>query len=102
MKVNKFLTTKYLTAKNSSQLKGTKHIINAVFPELINDQERLLIRMSDIDSPMPLNQTNLSILVDAYGEDTDEWINQKVTINIVKVTFNGSLVDGLQLSPSTK
>jgi len=98
--VKKFTTTKYLSAKNAGDLKGTKHVINAVFPELINEQEKLLIRLSDVDTPMVLNQTNISILTEAYGEDTDDWINHKVTINIVKVTFNGNLVDGLQLSPS--
>lgn len=95
----KFITTKYLSAKNIGALKGTKHIINAAFSEVINDEDKLLIRLSDIDTPMVLNQTNLNILCDAWGDDTDEWINNAVVINVVKVTFNGSVVDGLQLSP---
>ena len=96
----KFQSTKYLSAKNLGADKGTKHIINAVFPELVQEQEKLCLRLSEIDSPLVLNQTNLSILSEAYGDDTDEWINHKVTLNVVKVTFNGNLVDGIQLSPS--
>ena len=96
----KFVTSKFLSAKNIGDLKGTKHNIDAAYTDVINEDEKLIIRLSGIDTPMVLNQTNLSILVEKFGDNTDDWINHKVTINIVKVTFNGNLVDGIQLSPS--
>lgn len=100
--VKKFVSAKYLSAKNVGEHKGKTFVIDSAFQDVINDDEKLCIRLSGIDTPMVLNQTNLTILIDAYGIDTDSWINNKVQINVVKVTFNGNLTDGLQLSPIKK
>jgi hypothetical protein len=97
--VKKFVSAKYLSAKNIGDSRGKTFVIDTAFSDIINEEEKLIIRLNGVDSPMPLNQTNLSILVEAYGEDTDEWINNKVTLNIVKVQYAGNLVDGIQLSP---
>lgn len=99
VKVAKFVTTKYLAAKNAGEYKGKKFTIDAVFAETINDVEKLVVRLSGIDQALPLNQTNLTILVDAFGDDSDKWINHSVVLNVVKVTFNGELKDGIQLTP---
>lgn len=100
--VKKFVSNKYLSVKNLGENKGKTFVIDSAFAVDINEDEKLCIRLSGIDTPMVLNQTNLTILIDAYGIDTDSWVNNKVMINVVKVTFNGNLTDGLQLSPIKK
>lgn len=100
--VKQFVSAKYLSAKNDSELKGKICTIDAAFPDTVNGEEKLIIRLSGIEKPLVLNQTNLSILIGEWGEDTDNWINHKVSIQIVKVQYNGSLVDGIQLLPIKK
>ena len=100
--VKKFVSAKYLSAKNIGENRGKTFVIDSAFSDVINEDEKLCIRLSGIDTPMVLNQTNLTILIDAYGVDTDSWINNKVMLNVVKVTFNGQLTDGIQLSPIKK
>ena len=100
--VKKFVTAKYLSAKNLGDNRGKICTIDAAFTDVINEEEKILIRLNGIDNPMVLNQTNLSILIAEYGDNTDNWINNKVSVNVVKVTYNGNLVDGLQLSPVSK
>lgn len=100
--VKKFVSAKYLSAKNLGDNRGKICSIDAAFTDVINEEEKLIIRLGGIDSPMVLNQTNLSILIAEWGENTDDWINNKVSVNVVKVTYNGNLVDGLQLNPISK
>lgn len=103
VKAKKFVSAKYLTAKNIGDNKGKICTIDSAFSDVINEEEKLIIRLSGISEPMPLNQTNLSILIAEWGDDTDAWINHKIMLNIVKVQYAGNLVDGIQLSPvSTK
>lgn len=97
MKANEFVNAKYLTAKNLNENKGKKVVIDAAFSENISGQDKLCIRFKGIDNPLPLNQTNLSILIAEFGDDTDKWINHSVTLNVVKVQYNGQMVDGIQL-----
>lgn len=98
--VKKFVSAKYLSAKNLGDIAGKTVVINTAFPDVINDEEKLIVRFVGIESPLVLNQTNLAILISEYGEDTDDWINNSVKINLVKVNYNGQMVDGIQLSPA--
>ena len=100
VKATVYKNAKYLSAKDSKDLNGTKHVIDAAFNEVINDEDKLCIRLSNVGLPLALNQTNLNILITAFGDDTDDWINKKVTIRIVKVSYNGNMVDGIQLEPN--
>lgn len=97
--VKKFVEGKYLSAKNVGDNRGKTVTIDAAFQDVINEEEKIVLRLSGIEKPMPLNHTNISILFAEYGENTDMWINQKVTIGIVKVKYQGELVDSIQLSP---
>lgn len=104
MKATRFKTALYLSAKDSLEFNNKGFIINAVFQAQIgsadNMQEKLCLRLNGIDKPIALNQTNLTILIDKYGDDTDLWVNKKVILHVVKVSFNGQIVDGLQLEPT--
>ena len=97
--VKKFVTQKYLNAKNDGKDVNGKHVvIDAAFPETINGDEKLCLRFKGIEKPMVLNQTNISILSAALGDNTDDWISKKVSLSVVKVSFNGELKDSLQVN----
>lgn len=100
MKVNNYITKRYLSARENQNLDGNKAIIDSVFEsELQDGQKKLCIRFKDIEDSLILNQTNLRTLTGAFGDDSDNWINQKVEIRIVNVTYEGELTKGIQLKP---
>lgn len=98
--VKKFVSAKYLSSKNLGNNVGKTCFIDAAYSDIVNDEDKLLLRLSGIENPLVLNQTNLSILIAAYGDDTDKWLGNGVVINLVKVSYNGQMVDGIQLSPT--
>lgn len=104
VKATEFVTAKYMTAKQAGDLNGKSYIIESAFREEIGqkgeEQDKLCIRLKGVEKPLPLNQTNLMVLMTAYGDDTDLWINKKITVRLVNVTFNNELVKGIQLEPT--
>jgi hypothetical protein len=98
VKVKKYVTEKqYLSASNDAdEIKDKKFVIDAVFPEVVNDVEKLCLRLKGITKKLILNQTNITILSASFGDDTDMWVSKPVTIRIVKVKFNGELVPSIQ------
>ena len=96
---------KYLSAKEDSELDGKVLVIDAAFAEEISSnqgdvKETICLRFKDVKKVLSLNQTNLSLLINAYGEDTDMWINHKVKFMIINQTFKGEITKGIQVSPS--
>lgn len=52
----------------------------------------------ELDKPLVLNSTNLHIVGQTYGEDTDGWMGQKIVLyHDPNVSFGGKLVGGLRL-----
>lgn len=98
MKATRFTESKYLSAKmDKASIDGKKFTIDAVFPEVINGTEKLCARLRGVEKVLVLNQTNIAVLVQKYGDETDLWVNQVITLNVIGIMFNGSLVDGIQV-----
>lgn len=56
-----------------------------------------LIRFEEFDKPMVLNHTNISLLGNFLGDDTDDWIGGKVIVyNDESIQFQGKITGGLR------
>lgn len=55
------------------------------------------VEISGIEKDMRLNKTNRDTLVKAYGKDTAEWVGKTATIQKVKASVAGKLMDMLVL-----
>lgn len=103
VKATKFVTAQYMSAKTAGEYNGKTLVIDSAYSSLVGavgeEKEKLLVRFSGVDKPLVLNQTNIALLSTTYGDDTDQWINNKVVLNLVTVMFNGSPVLGIQLNP---
>lgn len=102
VKVTEFVNAKYLAAKTAGEYNGKTLTIDSVFPEIINEDEKLCVRFNGVERPLALNQGNLTALMAAYGDDSDMWISHKVILHLVRVTFNGQQVPSIQIEPITK
>lgn len=48
---------------------------------------------------LTLNSTNRSNLINDWGNDTAEWIGKSATIEIIKVSVGGKLMNSILLTP---
>ena len=98
--VKKFKTVKYLAAKEAGEHNGKKFIIDTAFPAMIQENEKICVRLKGVEQPIVLNQTNLSLLSSAYTDDTENWIGKKVVFVVASVLFNGEMKPSIQLQPT--
>lgn len=56
-----------------------------------------MIRFKEFDKPMVLNRTNISLLGNFLGDDTDDWIGKQVIMyNDESIQFQGKVTGGLR------
>lgn len=58
-------------------------------------KNKIALSFKEIEKRLILNKTNAAILSESFGNETDEWIEKKIKLNITKVNFQGSIVDGI-------
>lgn len=56
---------------------------------------KIALSFKEIEKRLLLNKTNAAILSENFGNETDEWVGKKIKLNITKVNFQGSIVDGI-------
>lgn len=50
------------------------------------------------DRSLSFNQTSINHLIDAYGDDTEEWVGKSIKIWIVKSNVSGKMKDVVYLT----
>lgn len=66
-------------------------------------EQRWVLYFRERDKGMVLNVTTIRVLEQAFGDDSDEWIGNKVKVYVdPNVSFQGKVVGGLRLMPPKK
>jgi hypothetical protein len=99
MLASDFETSQYLNAKSAGKYNGTTAKIFEVKAATINDKRKMVIGFEGIDKMLVVNKTNRDILTEAYGNDTDQWLDKSVVIGIVLVMFEGKRTPSILLTP---
>ena len=55
----------------------------------------------DDGSRFSLNTTNSRALARAYGTDSDDWVDKKITLTLGKIPYNGVPQDAIVVSPTS-
>lgn len=71
--------------------------------EVAQGESKWVVFFRERDKGMVLNLTSIKVLEQAFGDDTDHWIGNKVMIYVdPNVSFQGRVVGGLRLRPPKK
>lgn len=65
-----------------------------------DDGPKLVVGFAGKDKTVVLNKTNYESIADAYGDHPDGWKGKACALYVVKVNFNGQMVDGLRIRPT--
>lgn len=101
MKLSEAFPSNYLTA---SDLNGQSVIVRISSVEVIemgkgNKKEtKLLIGMLNKKKQFICNKTNANTISKLYGDDTDGWLNQAITLRPTEVEFGGEMVLSIRVS----
>jgi hypothetical protein len=88
---------KYLKALVDVPKEGRVYTILAVEPVDFDDGPKLNVTFKGSDKTLVCNRTNASIIAELHGDDTDDWIGQRITLYATKVDFSGKRVDAIRV-----
>lgn len=98
----------YLTAfivKNEKLVGKALKITEVAEQEFAKDdkpaQTKIVLSLDGISKKLVLNRVNASILIEAYGDDYEEWVGKSLRLNVMKVQFGRDIVDGISVSVDT-
>lgn len=100
-RMSEMFPSKYLSAKDLDGEKKTFTIVD-VRQETIEgrdgeeDQLKWTLDLED-NKPLVLNVTNAKSISSIYGDDTDDWLDQKVVLYPTKVLFKGQNTDAIRV-----
>jgi hypothetical protein len=96
MKMNELYPSSYLKCEDL-QGKRIKAIVEKLTIERLGDDKKPVLHFRGAERMLVLNKTNASVLSDAYGDDSDQWIGKPVIIKPARVNFQGKMVDAIRL-----
>lgn len=97
MNINDCFPNKYL---KSSDLQGrsVKVMIDDVIKEeMVDGSEKPVVSFSNKDKGLVLNRTNATLLAESFGPETNKWRGSLVELYVIKVNFQGRMVDGISI-----
>jgi len=100
----------YKIALLSAKVLGKRTItstINAAYPETVvgsdkTAKDRIIIEIEDGETRIALNKNNANALIEAYGDDYDEWNGKKVRVTTKPETYMGQPTMGLNVQSVKK
>ena len=96
MKASLFTAGQYLKAADLGG-RAVQARINIVTAEDFDEGQKLVLHFAGKEQGMVLNKTNTSVVMDLYGDETDDWVGKVVEVFPTKVDYGGKLVDALRL-----
>ena len=97
MKLNDLYPSRFYKAADFDE-PTTVTIDDVVLEELgETKEEKPCLTFKDSEKMMALNKTNALVIAAAYGEETNAWKGQKITLFATRVPFGGKLVDAIRV-----
>lgn len=100
MRMSEEFPSKYLKA---SDLQGreVKVVMSNVEREKIGDDTKPVLYFKGKEKGIVLNKTNAGTIVDAYGDDTQDWYDQELILFSVMVDFQGKVGPAIRVRVPT-
>jgi len=92
---------RFLSAELCEELKLWNRYLTIEEVEVreINEQNKIVAHFKEIDELLVFNKTNAKIMVEEFGDETDDWVGKCLMLQKVKRNYQGKLVDAIQVVP---
>lgn len=83
--------SQFLTADDLT-MQPIDTVIIGVDVERIADKPKIVATLRGVSKKWVVNRTNAELLTDAYGDDTDQWLDQPVRLERGRTRYMGKAV----------
>jgi len=73
--------------------------IAGISQETLGDDAKWVLYFEDQEKGLVLNKTNTRTIAGLYGDDTDDWIGQQITLYPTWVDFQGKQTEAIRVRP---
>lgn len=102
MKISEEFPSKYLKAADLKD-RNVLVVMANVEKEEIGKDMKLILYFKGKDRGLVLNKTNSNSIVEAYGDDTDDWFGKELVLFPVMTDFQGKSVEAVRVrAPQAK
>ncbi len=105
MKTSQVFPSKYLKAADLEDNDVTLTIASCEMETVGqgNDQEeKPVLYFKKTKKGLVLNKTNMNVIENLYGDETDDWIGEQITLFPTVVEFSGKQVDAIRVKNPKK
>lgn len=99
-RLNDMFPSKFLTAADLDGKNVTVTISGVEMEKMRDGAVKPCLTTDELDKGFICNKTNAKTIGSLYGDDTDDWIGQRITLYAAKVLFDGEMVDSIQVKPT--
>ena len=99
MKATDFIEGKYLNAATATPLAGKDLVVDEVKSESIREKNKMLMGFENIEKGLIVNKQNITAMVTAFGEETDDWVGRTVHLEITERMYEKKPIMGILLVP---
>lgn len=101
MKLSQAFPSNFLKAEDLGGKSVTLTIQSVEMEEMgqgRDKENKLVIQFAKTDKKLICNKTNAKTIEKLYGDDTDAWVGQRITISPREVEFQGNMVWAIRVS----
>ncbi len=92
MKMSEVFPSKWLTAADLDEQDVTMTIDQVRMEDMTEDGDpKAVCYFNEVKKGLVLNKTNSTTIVALYGNDTDDWEGQRITLYPTEVNFQGKM-----------
>jgi hypothetical protein len=102
MNANDVYPTNYLKAEDihgSMTVTVARVALEKMHDKTGKEIEKPVVGFLELPKSLVTNKTNWKTLTKLFGEDTDAWISNRITMVVIPVDAFGETVDGIRLIP---
>ena len=87
----------YLSADDVGREEIELQIVACDLEDPDDKGEKICIRFADFEQVLLLNRTNAEYLAEKLGDDTDNWLGQKIVLYTAQTMFGGRKTRGIRV-----
>jgi hypothetical protein len=100
MKLSKLYPSKYLRADDLGDGTRTVVIESLELEEMSDGQEKPVLYFKGMAQGLVLNRTNSYSLAEVYGDETDDWVGQRIQLYVASTEYRGQRVPCIRVRAS--
>ena len=98
MNINEAFPSKYIAHTDIDGKRTILTMTEVKTEEVGKDKDlKAVLYFKGTDKGLVLNKTNARVIGEAYGEDTDNWFGQKISLYVVDTEYQGKPAKGIRV-----